>query len=378
MLLARAGLRRPRRRPQPLRRRHALHPRPHARRRPPAPPLGPARPHRRRRHAAGPPRPRSATPTTTSRVTIKPSHGVDALYAPRRTVLDPILVDAAVAAGADVRYGITVTDVAPRRRRSGRRRSSGRDDDRRSRSASTPAAWSAPTASARRVAERGRRPGRAHAAPAPAPSSTATGRASTPTATSGSSARTPAPALIPTNDGQTCVFAGATPAAASAAAASHVLDDVVRRGVARHWPTGSRAGAAPRRRAHASPGVPGYLRRPWGPGWALVGDAGYWKDPISAHGLTDALRDAELLARAVVGAHDRRRPPSATRSPATRPPATGSRSRLFDVVDAIAGQRLDRRRDRRPPAATLSAAMADEVDALAALEPLASAHPMAA
>ena len=39
-------------------------------------------------------------------------HGVDALYAPRRTVLDPILVDAAVAAGAEVRFGITVTDVS--------------------------------------------------------------------------------------------------------------------------------------------------------------------------------------------------------------------------------------------------------------------------
>jgi 2-polyprenyl-6-methoxyphenol hydroxylase-like FAD-dependent oxidoreductase len=47
-------------------------------------------------------------------------------------------------------------------------------------------------------------------------------------------------------------------------------------------------------------GDPGRLRRPWGPGWALVGDAGSWKDPISAHGLTDALRDAELLARAVL------------------------------------------------------------------------------
>ena len=33
-------------------------------------------------------------------ITIKPSHGVDALYAPRRTVLDPILVDAARQAGA--------------------------------------------------------------------------------------------------------------------------------------------------------------------------------------------------------------------------------------------------------------------------------------
>jgi flavin-dependent dehydrogenase len=31
-----------------------------------------------------------------------------------------------------------------------------------------------------------------------------------------------------------------------------------------------------------------------------VGDAGYFKDPITAHGLTDAFRDAELLARAVL------------------------------------------------------------------------------
>jgi flavin-dependent dehydrogenase len=44
-------------------------------------------------------------------IMIKPSYGVDALYAPRRTVLDPILVDSAIAAGADVRFGVTVTDV---------------------------------------------------------------------------------------------------------------------------------------------------------------------------------------------------------------------------------------------------------------------------
>ena len=43
----------------------------------------------------------------------------------------------------------------------------------------------------------------------------------------------------------------------------------------------------------------GYLRASHGPGWALVGDAGYFKDPITAHGITDALRDAELLADAV-------------------------------------------------------------------------------
>jgi flavin-dependent dehydrogenase len=44
-------------------------------------------------------------------------------------------------------------------------------------------------------------------------------------------------------------------------------------------------------------GLPGILRRPWGPGWALVGDAGYYKDAITSHGISDALRDAELLAR---------------------------------------------------------------------------------
>jgi flavin-dependent dehydrogenase len=41
------------------------------------------------------------------------------------------------------------------------------------------------------------------------------------------------------------------------------------------------------------------VRQAWGPGWALVGDAGYTKDPISAHGISDALRDAELCARAI-------------------------------------------------------------------------------
>jgi len=46
-------------------------------------------------------------------------------------------------------------------------------------------------------------------------------------------------------------------------------------------------------------GLPGFVKKPWGSGWALVGDAGYSKDPISAHGISAALRDAELCARAV-------------------------------------------------------------------------------
>jgi flavin-dependent dehydrogenase len=45
--------------------------------------------------------------------------------------------------------------------------------------------------------------------------------------------------------------------------------------------------------------LPFYYRKPFGPGWALVGDAGYHKDPITAQGITDAFRDAELLADAL-------------------------------------------------------------------------------
>jgi len=45
--------------------------------------------------------------------------------------------------------------------------------------------------------------------------------------------------------------------------------------------------------------LPNHVRRAVGPGWALVGDAGYHRDPITGHGITDAFRDAELLARAL-------------------------------------------------------------------------------
>ena len=45
--------------------------------------------------------------------------------------------------------------------------------------------------------------------------------------------------------------------------------------------------------------TPNFFRKPFGPGWALVGDAGYLKDPITAQGIADAFRDAELLTTAV-------------------------------------------------------------------------------
>ncbi|MGE0135239.1 MAG: FAD-dependent monooxygenase [Dehalococcoidia bacterium] len=45
--------------------------------------------------------------------------------------------------------------------------------------------------------------------------------------------------------------------------------------------------------------LPNFFRQPYGPGWALVGDAGLHKDPWLALGMCDAMRDAELLADAI-------------------------------------------------------------------------------
>jgi flavin-dependent dehydrogenase len=45
--------------------------------------------------------------------------------------------------------------------------------------------------------------------------------------------------------------------------------------------------------------LPNFFRKPHGPGWALVGDAGYHKDPMLAQGISDAFRDAQQLADAI-------------------------------------------------------------------------------
>jgi flavin-dependent dehydrogenase len=51
----------------------------------------------------------------------------------------------------------------------------------------------------------------------------------------------------------------------------------------------------------------GYFRKPFGPGWALVGDAGYHKNPITAMGISDAFRDAQLVSSAIDEALTRHR-----------------------------------------------------------------------
>ena len=57
--------------------------------------------------------------------------------------------------------------------------------------------------------------------------------------------------------------------------------------------------AAQRQTRFVGTSVPGYFRKPFGPGWALIGDAGYIKDFITGMGITDAFLDAELCATAL-------------------------------------------------------------------------------
>ena len=52
-------------------------------------------------------------------------------------------------------------------------------------------------------------------------------------------------------------------------------------------------------RWYGTAGVPNYFRKPYGEGWALVGDAGYCRDPMTAQGISDAFIDAESVAEAL-------------------------------------------------------------------------------
>ena len=109
---------------------------------------------------------------------------------------------------------------------------------------------------------------------------------------------------------------------------------------------------------------PGVYRRPAprsvggsaGPGWALVGDAGYFKDPLTAHGITDALVDAEYLSRAIADGTD-------AALIAYAQDRDRRAARLFDITDRIASFKwsLD---EARVLHKQLARAMADEVTAL--------------
>jgi flavin-dependent dehydrogenase len=292
-------------------------------------------------------------------VDIKPSHGVDALYAPRRTVLDPLLVEAAVEAGADVHFGTSVTGLMWRGRSVvGVRAVTADGRTVELRAPLVIGADGVRSAIARHVRAKSTRVGHHIGA------ATTYGYWSDldidgyrwlfrSDAVSG---------LIPTNDGQVCVFANGVPDQIGRGGVELIVDTVA----AGDPELAQRLReATPPRGTRSWMGHRAYLRNAHGPGWALVGDAGYHKDPISAHGITDALRDAELLARAVFeGMASSALAESLSHYELTRDRISIP---LFDIVDRIAGHEWA---DDEIGALLLrlSAAMNDEIETIAGLE----------
>ena len=249
---------------------------------------------------------------------IKHRAGVDHLVAPRRYALDAVLQDAAVGAGATLRTGVTVTGV--------RRRADGRvvGVDGRGPGGEPVTVEADFVIGADGVRSRMARWLGAEVLHS-SPSGTGTFYtyvADVPLETEGVAyefhvAPDAFAGIFPTNDGVACVWLGtpsrrlgpllrppggdrveallaaitaASPSLGARVRAGRVLDpvrgradlpNVVRRPVGRLVPGG--------------PGGSGRSSA----GWALVGDAGYHRDPVTGHGITDAFRDAELLAGAV-------------------------------------------------------------------------------
>jgi flavin-dependent dehydrogenase len=230
---------------------------------------------------------------------IKHKAGVDLVVAPRRYVLDTIMASAAQRAGAEVRTGVTVTGV--RRDRLGR--VVGVDGHDRA---------GAPIDIGARyvVGADGLRSRVARSVGAAIKEFRLADGAAQYAYYEGIPwtgieffvAERSLAGVFPTHDGEACIWI-CNPAADARA---------VRRG------TSSRLEAfgellersAPQlaerlRHARRTSPVHGMLRQPnqvrqaFGPGWALVGDAGYHRDAVTGYGISDAFRDAELLAVAV-------------------------------------------------------------------------------
>jgi flavin-dependent dehydrogenase len=219
--------------------------------------------------------------------------GIATAYGPRRTVLDKILVDAAGRAGAEVREGFTVEDVVIEDRKVVGIRGHGADgetvlerarvvigaDGRNSLVAravrprqylekpmlqwSSYTYWSGFPVDGFEVVVR---PGRGWAA-------------------------------LPTNDGLTLLVVG-WPYSESTAYKADVESNYLET-LELVPAVADRVRAATRVERFAGGAVPNFFRKPFGPGWALVGDAGYTKDPITAQGISDAFRDAELCVAAL-------------------------------------------------------------------------------
>jgi 2-polyprenyl-6-methoxyphenol hydroxylase-like FAD-dependent oxidoreductase len=222
-----------------------------------------------------------------------PAGGSSLAYAPRRTVLDTLLVDAAGAAGAEVREGFTVDEILVEDGRvTGIR---GRDQDGRTVTEHARMVIGADGANSKvaKVVD----PQRYNEKPV-LQAGYYTYFADLPVDGFEITIRPDRGwAALPTNDNLTLVVLGWP--YAEHKAFKHDVEGNFLSTLELSPAFAERVRAATRvDRFHGSP-VPNFFRKPYGAGWALVGDAGYVKDPITAQGITNAFRDAELCSVAL-------------------------------------------------------------------------------
>jgi flavin-dependent dehydrogenase len=237
--------------------------------------------------------------------TPRPSDGAAQAYGPRRTVLDALLVEAAVTAGAELREGFTVEEIL--------------FDD------GPVTGIRGHTKGGPTVSEQARvvigadgkhslvakavQPERYNEVESLAPAYYAYW-SELPTDTFETYIRAESGrgwAALPTHDGLTCVVQG-WPRAQFAANRKDV-EGTYMKSFELVPEFAERIHAAKRETRFVGTGdLLGFFHKPYGPGWALVGDAGYHKHPITAFGITDAFRDAEAVAAALDDTFAGRRP----------------------------------------------------------------------
>jgi 2-polyprenyl-6-methoxyphenol hydroxylase-like FAD-dependent oxidoreductase len=232
----------------------------------------------------------------------RPHDGISVAYAPRRTILDKVLVDAAAAAGAEVRERFTVEDVVV--------------DDGAVVGIRGHAAGGQPVVERARVVI-GADGRNSHVAAAVQPEQYHekpqllwgyyTYWSGLPVDGFETVVRPHRGwAAAPTNDGLTMLVVGWPNAEVAAYKADVEANYLATLEMAPAF--AERVRAATREDRFYGGGVPNFFRKPFGPGWALVGDAGYTRDPITAQGISDAFRDAELCSAALDDSLDGRRP----------------------------------------------------------------------
>lgn len=234
------------------------------------------------------------------------TEGVDTIYGPRRYLLDALLVEAAVAAGAELREAFTVDELLW--------------DDGWVVGIRGHARGGAPVSERATIVigADGRYSMVAKALAPPAYDTVPTRAASYYSYFANIPLDAPlvghvgqcCAIAMPTNDDLTLLYVAA-PIATLPAFRADVEGTFARTLAGVPWIADAARNRERVERWRGFGDLPNYFRRPYGPGWALVGDAGYHQDPMTARGISNAFQSAQFLAEALEAAFSGQEPMAA-------------------------------------------------------------------